>query len=171
MNVTIWLIVLCGAIFAATLIASLIFSFNGIWERMDSASSLAKRERIRLSQLGFLVVGKRTVVGGYQTFFGIAIGPQLWMRRRDFGIAFLAREGFPEDIAKQVEGQVLGKYRLRLSQDRDFLTGDFVPYRVEFSGKPPYVTAINEQTHVPRKYRRIESLFDEDIAAVSSSAK
>lgn len=171
MNVTIWLLLFCGAVFAATLITSLVFSFNGIWERMDSASPLAKRERIRLSQLGCFVIGKRLIVGGHQSFFGVAIGPQLWMRRRDFGVVSLTREGFPEDIAKQVEGQVLGKYRLQLSQDRDFLTGDFVPYRVEFSGKPPYITAINEQTPVPRKYRRIESLFDEDIAVVSSSAK
>jgi hypothetical protein len=167
MHVTFWLLVLCGSVFLVTLLSGLFYSFSGVWERMDNTSKIASRERIRLAQFGCFVLGKRVVVGGNQHFFGLAFGAHLWMRRRDYGLPFLTSEGFPPAVAKQVEGQIQARYQLQLSNDRNFLEGVFIPYRVEFSSEPPRVTAMHPQPSVPRKYRRIEMIMDSEIATVS----
>jgi len=171
MPVTIWLLIACGIVVIATFITGLVYSFSGVWERMDNSSKLAARERIRLMQFGCFVIGRRVVVGGVQHFVALALGPHLWMRRRDFGINYLASEGFPSEVASQIEGQVMARYRLELSDDHNFLDGVFVPFRVEFSSEPPRVTAMHAQRPVPRKYRRIEMIVEEKAVTVSSGVE
>jgi len=166
-----WILIACGAVFAATLVSNILWSFSGVWERMDNTSKIAARERIRLAQFGCLVLGKRVVVGGAQRFIGLAIGSHLWMRRRDYGLAFLSNEGFPKEVAQQIEGQVMARYRVKLSDDHNFLEGVFVPFRVEFSSEPPRVTAMHAQPSVPRKYRRTEMIVDEEVATAAPGAK
>jgi hypothetical protein len=167
MHIIYWLLVLLGLVFVASVVVRLLLKKTGVWERMDNASQIAARERIRLAQFGCFVMGTRVVVGGQQNFMGLAFGPHLWMRRRDFGLPFLTSEGFPEAVARQVEGQIMAGYRLQISGDRNFLEGVFVPYRVEFSSEPPRVTAMHAQPPVPRKYRRIETIVDKEVAGVS----
>lgn len=165
MDLIVWIILLCGILLFAMLLTSLFYSFSGVWERMDEVSPVVARERIRLAQFGPLVLGNCNVVGGQQSFFGFALGPALWLRRRDRGVPFLAREGFPEAIAKQVEGQIMARYRMRLASDRNFMNGIFIPYRVEFSLQPPRVTAMHAQAAVSRRYRRVELVLDKQVAA------
>lgn len=171
MPVTIWLLIAFGIVLVSAFITGLLYSFSGVWERMDNSSKLAARERIRLTQFGCFVMGRRVVVGGVQHFTALALGPYLWMRRRDYGINYLTSEGFPREVARHVEGHVIARYRLKLSDDHHFLDGVFVPFRVEFSSEPPRVTAMHPQPPVRRKYRRIEMILDKEVATASSGAK
>lgn len=168
MPIVVWLLLGCATLLLASLLLGSLFSFAGVWERMDNMSNFATRERIRLVQFGCVVLGKRTVVGGQQRFLGFAFGPALWLRRRDFGLAFLQNEGFPNGVAREVEGQVVAQYKLQLSQDHHFLEGVFVPFRIDFTAEPPAITAIKAQTPVPRKYRRIETIIDTKMAAATT---
>lgn len=171
MNPLFWLLILAATFILAAFLFSLVYAFGGIWERMDDLSKTATRERIKLAQFGFIVIGSRIVVGGQQSFFGFAFANTLWLRRRDKGMAFLTHEGFPEGVAKQVEGQVMARYRLHLSKDRQFINGVFIPYRVEFSADPPRVTAMHPQAPLPRKYRRLDLVVEKEVIAASTTAE
>ena len=165
-----WVLIAISALVFIVVVSSIIFSFAGVWERVDDSVQLSGRERIRLVQFIVFVLGKRVVAGGQQSFFGFAFGNTLWLRRRDRGILHLKHEGFPDEVAKQVEGQVMAQYRLHLSKDHNFLNGVFIPYRVEFSARPPRVTAMHPQPPVPRRYRRVELIVEPKLAAAASPA-
>lgn len=169
MHLVTWLFVgLLGLLLAIAFLSQFSCSFSGLWERIDSATPIARRERIRLAQFGFILLGTRKVVGGKQSFLGLAFGPFAWLRRRDYGIRFLGKEGFPEPIAKQVEGQVMAKYQLKLKCDQNLLEGSFIPYKVEFTIQPAQVTAMHPQDPLPRKYRRIETIVETEPAFTAS---
>jgi hypothetical protein len=84
-------------------------------------------------------------------------------------VVALKKEGFPEGVARKLDGSVLARYHLRLSGDHNFLHGRFKPYRVEFSLEPEQLTGVYAQPTVERHYRRIELVADREIAAASTS--
>jgi hypothetical protein len=137
---------------------SLLYSVSGTWERVGDVNAPGDlaRDRITLGQFGPIVVGRREVVGGYQSFFGFAFARTLWLKRRDYGVVSLAKQGFPEDIAKLIEGQVMVRLKLTLSPDKLFLNGQVKPYKVEFTRKPARVTAMLALEPTGRSYRRAE---------------
>ena len=99
------------------ILLALLFPIGGTWERVfESGQSIWDRERVVLKQFGFMITGEQVVSGGVQKFFGLALGPSIWLRRRDFG----------------AQGQVLLHLTLKLSPDRLFLKGYATPMRVEF---------------------------------------
>lgn len=138
-------------------ILGLMFPIRGTWERMtDSNQSIWNRERMVLKQFGMIVVGHQTVPGGAQKFFGFAFGPSVWLKRRDYGINALKQEGFPEPIAKLVQGKVLLYLNLKLSPDRLFLTGHATPMKVEYFEDGSGVKNIHPVEPITRSYRRSE---------------
>ena len=171
MDLMIWLLVIGGAFLAAMIASSLIYRFSGVWQRMDASSPHATREKIELTQFAFFVLGERVVVGGYQSFFGFALGPILWLRRRDFGILSLTHQGFPDTIARLVQGQLMAKYKLKLSDDGVMLSGSFTPYKVEFSTDPAKIKSISPQPKVQRQYRRVETIVEKEIAIATPQSE
>jgi len=168
-------------ILVAVLIISLIalwflinafFSFSGTWEReVKELTQLAEKERISLGQFGPFVVGRCELSGGYQTFSGLALGPKVWLKRRDYGVPLLIRHGFSREIAIDLEGQVLARLRLSLSGDRLDLIGYFIPYKVSFSHNPAKVLSITALEPQLRKYSKVQYLKNkvgqEAVAPVS----
>ena len=151
-------------------ILSLIFSVSGVWERIEkSGEGEAVRERITLGQFGPFIVGRRDLAGGHQTFFGLAFANRIWLRRRDFGVSILVKQGFPQEIARQLEGQVMVHLNLQLSHDRLFLNGVVVPYKVEFTHQPPRVTAMHALEPIARSYRRVELVSTKRVANATIS--
>ena len=152
-----WLIVLFTLLFLLVGLGFL-YPVSGVWERMEDEQdkNLYAKDQMTLAQLGPLVMGKQELASGRRSFLGLMFGPYLVMRRRDYGTSLLMKQGFPEPIAKQLEGQVMVRLRLKLSSDRLFLNGQYVPYKVEFNLEPPSVTSMHALKPVARNYRRVE---------------
>ncbi|MFZ9886070.1 MAG: hypothetical protein ACO3JL_01105 [Myxococcota bacterium] len=145
------------------LLTTLLFRVGGTWERVpdeDEVRSDARLERLTLGQLGPLVNGRRDVAGGHQEFSGVLLGRTLRLQRRDFGVQSLIAQGFPEPIARQLDGEVTARMTLRLVDSGTGLVGDFVPQKVEFTHRPPKITAAYFLTPQPRRYRRVIPLTD-----------
>lgn len=153
------LLVVLSLLFVLAMLSGLamLFSVSGTWERIPEAGDTdLGRERIVLAQMGPIVIGRRDLAGGYQSFFGYTFWGHLKLRRRDYGIRLLTRQGFPESIAKQLEGRVMLRFNLHLSSDKLFLQGVMIPYRVDFNHEPPEVTAMTALKALPRRYRRAD---------------
>ena len=149
--------VVVGALFMWGL-TSLLFRVSGTWERVLTDEEIAKgarRERVSLGQMGPLVMGRRDVPGGYQELSGFLVGRTLYLKRRDHGLAALRAQGFPEPVAKLLDGQVMAKLELRLTKGGTHLEGKFVPQKVEFTHQPPRVTTSYFLAPQPRAYRRV----------------
>ncbi len=145
------------AFLALGTVLSLIYPVGGTWERVSQGTqSIWDRERVVLKQFGLLIIGKQVLSGGYQKFFGIAFGPSIWLRRRDYGIQALKQEGFPEPIAKLLQGRVLLHLTLKLTSDRLFLKGYATPMKVEFYEDHSGIKSIHPVEPTPRTYRRAE---------------
>lgn len=145
----------------ALLILSSLLSFfypvGGTWERISEKNqSIWDRERAVLKQWGPLILGSQTVSGGIQKFFGFAFGPIVWLHRRDYGIQALINSGFPENIAKIVQGRVMLRMNLKLSADKLFLRGSATPFKVEFYPDSSEVKSIHTLEPTSRAYRRAE---------------
>lgn len=138
-----------------------LFSVSGVWEKEKEPERPQDRERLTLGQFGPFVVGRAEFNGGYQSYSGLALGPKVWLRRRDYGIPGLIRQGFPKEIAADVEGQVMAKLRLHLSSDRIYLVGYFLPYKVSFKQSPPQVLSMVALEPKKRRYRRVEYVHAE----------
>lgn len=134
-----------------------IFAVSGCWERESGTGSKAvEREMINLGQFGPFVVGRTELNGGYQSYSGVALGPWLWLKRRDYGVASLVRQGFPREVSVDVEGLVMAKLHLVLSADKLHLNGQFFPCKVAFSRVPPKVLSVKELEPQKRLYRKVE---------------
>lgn len=139
-----------------------VFSFfvriGGVWIQEFDDTKRRKRhdDEVELAQLGPWVTGRREVDGGVQEFSGFLIGRTVRLKRRDRGIDFLVQSGFPEAIARQVDGDVSARLVLTLVDGGTRLTGDFIPNKVEFTHQPPRITSIYALTPVSRSYRRVE---------------
>lgn len=135
-----------------------LFSFTGVWvKEADLVSEkISAHEQITLGQFGPFVVGRSELEGGYQSYSGLALGPKLWLRRRDYGISALVCQGFPAAIAADVEGQIMAKLRLNLGVHRTHMSGHFTPYKISFSYNPPKVTGVQLLPPKVRYYRRVE---------------
>lgn len=145
------------ALLSISTVLSLVYPIGGTWERMsDLNQSIWDRERVVLKEFGPFVFGTQTVSGGVQKFFGFAFGPFLWLHRRDYGIQALINSGFPEPIAKLVQGRVLLRMKLSLSSDRLFLNGHATPFKVEFYEDASGIKGVHTLDPTPRKYRRAE---------------
>ncbi len=118
--------------------------------------SIWDRERITLRQFAFIITGERDLPGGKQKFTGYALGPWVFLKRRDYGKQVLVQEGFPEHIASLIEGRVTLNLTLNLSSDRLFLKGYVRPYRIEFYEDGSGIKSAIIQDPVARSFRRSE---------------
>ncbi len=157
-------VIVCIVALLAWLGIGALFSIAGQWERYENIinDTGSTKETVTLGQFGPFIVGRREVSDGYQTYSGFIFGRHIRLKRRDFGLPHLMEQGFPEGVAKKLEGEVMGHLRLTLSSDRLFLEGEFVPYKIVFSHTPPKVTSILPQKPVKRRYKRV--LFIKDAA-------
>lgn len=136
---------------------SLVYPIAGTWERMaEQNQSIWNRERMILKQFGPLILGSQSISGGVQKFFGFAFGSSVWLHRRDYGIQALINEGFPEPIAKIIQGRVLLRMHLKLSSDRLFLKGRATPFKIEFYPDSAEIKSIHSLPATARDYRRAE---------------
>ncbi len=124
-----------------------------------------------LKQIGFIVFGSQTVHGGKQRFFGFAFGRKVWLKRRDYGIPALEQQGFPKEVAKLVQGRVLLKLHLKLSPDKLFLTGDALPYKIEFFEDGSGIKSVSEVSPTPRNYHRAELIPTGSVSQLTSVGK
>ena len=156
------LILLSGFVSLAVVwvLSSVLFRVTGTWERDLSVAereSGTSPERITLGQLGPLVTGRREVPGGYQELSGIAFGPVLRLNRRDHGVLALTKMGFPDAVAKKLDGEVMAKLELRL-RGGVLLEGTFTPQKVEFTHQPPKITKSYFLAAQPRRYRKLDAV-------------
>ena len=154
------LIVVAVIVLGVWLFLSVVFSVTGDWERLYSVEATRQgnisRDCVHLGQLGPLILGRSEQPGGYQTFFGVAFGPYVLLRRRDFGKRLLVNSGFPDDVCGQVEGRVMGYLWLKLGFENSLLEGNFSPYRFEFTHRPAAITGIFRMPGQRRVYKRSE---------------
>jgi hypothetical protein len=144
-------------------LSALLFRVGGTWERVLSDDEKAvgtHAERITLAQLGPLVKGRRDVVGGYQEFSGFVFGRSVRLTRRDHGASALAAQGFPDAVAKQLDGEVMAKMNMRLTEGGTHLAGEFLPQKVEFTHRPPRITDAYFLEAQTRRYRRVVPLAE-----------
>lgn len=147
-----------GGIAAVWFLSTLVFRVAGTWERVlsDEEEEQGKRgERLSLGQLGPLVKGRREVSGGYQEFSGLMLGRTLRLNRRDHGVKALLAQGFPDTIAKQLDGEVMARMTFKLTGGGAFLEGAFMPQKIEFTHQPPRITSAHFLDPQPRTYRRV----------------
>ncbi len=154
-----------GGLLLLGVLVTLIFNVSGTWERIPTDTELAEIaanpyktppcERIVLGQFGPLVTGRRDVPGGHQEFGGFMLFRTLLISRRDHGVQALVKQGFPDPIAKLLDGEIAGKLRLGLTGGGLLLEGKFTPQKVEFTHRPPKITAKFFLDPVPRRYRRM----------------
>lgn len=152
------LVTALAAAFALWVLAALVFRVSGTWERVltdEEKERGARPERITFSQTGPFITGRRDVTGGHQEFSGFLIGRTLKLKRRDHGVPALMAQGFPEPIAKLLDGEVMAKLDLRLTEGGTHLVGSFTPQKVEFTHRPPRVTSAYFLKPQPRSYRRV----------------
>lgn len=157
------------ALFILWFLLALFYSVSGTWQRCDKASEGSKKERLVLGQIGPFIAGRVETFGGHQVFWGYSLGPRVWLKRRDYGVAALMRQGFPKPIARDVEGQIMARYKLRLDADKFFLDGLFTPYKVSFTLKPPKVNAMQRLEPTKRTYRKVEFSTKKVIAKAQAS--
>jgi hypothetical protein len=148
------------ATFMLWILLSAVFRVGGIWERDLSTTEReagGSPERIVLGQLGPFVTGRREIPGGYQELSGILLGPVLRLNRRDHGVRSLTMLGFPEPVAKKLDGEVMAKLELRV-RGGVLLEGTFSPQKVEFTHQPPRITKAYFLPPSPRRYRRLDAV-------------
>jgi len=92
------------------------------------------------------------------------------MKRRDFGVKLLQRQGFPVAIAKRLEGQVLASLTLRQTSDRIFLHGHVTNFRIEFSTTPARIDKIQKLPPKPRSYRRVEAIAVKELVSLPGTS-
>ena len=65
--------------------------------------------------------------------------------------------GFPEPVARKLDGEVMAKLELRL-RGGVLLEGLFMPQKVEFTHQPPRITKSYFLAGQPRRYRRLDAV-------------
>ena len=148
-----------GAAAALWLVTAFAFRVAGTWERVLTDDEIAqgqRPERVELAQLGPVVTGRRDVPGGHQEYSGYMLGRTARLVRRDHGVESLTALGFPEAIAKQLDGEITARLKLRLVEGGLFMEGVFIPQKVEFTHRPAKVTKAYYLAPQRRRYRRVE---------------
>ncbi len=135
----------------AYLLRCIINNINGSWicQKEDGT------EVVQISQMGPFVKGICNRPDGKQIYSGRFNGSKLTLKRKDFGISYLVREGFPLEIAKQLEGTVMATMEFRLSKDKQSLVGTFHPQAIEFIQQPPKIKYRTTIKGVPRTWKRM----------------
>jgi hypothetical protein len=154
-----------GGIGSLWLFSTVVFRVSGTWERVPSEEGEEegrRGERLTLAQLGPFVKGRRDVSGGYQEFSGLVVGRRVRLTRRDHGVKALLSQGFPENIAKQLDGEVMARMTLKLKDGGAFLDGAFEPQKIEFTHQPPRITSAHFLAPQPRTYRRVIPVHGEE---------
>lgn len=113
---------------------------TGTWERVDEDVAPGRVERITLVQFGPFVRGRRMMKGGFQEYNGLLRGRSLAMTRADHGQQMITNQGFPPEVAREIDGSVTARLALTLSADRTVIHGTFTPQKIEFTYTPPKVT-------------------------------
>lgn len=152
-----------GVVAGAWLLSTLIWRVTGSWERVisdEERAEGARKERITFGQLGPFVTGRRDVKGGYQEYSGLLVGRSVTLTRRDHGVQALAAMGFPDGVAVKLDGEVMARLRLTLTDGGFHLEGTFEPQKVEFTHQPERVTGMFFLPGQRRKYRRVEPARD-----------
>jgi hypothetical protein len=126
---------------------------SGTWDRVDEGLRSGDAERITLIQFGPFVRGRRLVDGGFQEFNGILNGRTMSLTRRDHGEELIVRQGFPKELADQIDGTVTARLRLTLSADGLAIFGEFTPQKIEFTYRPPQITGRHYLDPSYRRYR------------------
>lgn len=143
---------------------------SGTWERVDEGLRPGQSEVISLVQFGPFVRGRRMMPGGFQEYTGVLRGRTIFMSRRDHGEPFIVGQGFPRELASDIDGTVTAKLRLTLSADGSAIFGTFTPQKIEFTYKPPAITRryFLEPSH--RRYRLVSrEITDEPRAQPDAS--
>lgn len=99
---------------------------HGIYRRTD----VEEEEYLELVQFGPIISGKRNVDGGNQLYSGFQTFWWLKLKRRDYGLPALIAQGFPEIIAKKINGTITA--RLKLSRSGRVLRGTLIPQKILF---------------------------------------
>jgi hypothetical protein len=146
MNPQMVTLIVFGSAIVLWLLAPLMFGVAGIWARVDGD------EKLELAQLGPLVTGRRAIEGGHQEYSGIAVGPWVWLTRRDVGVDALEAMGFPRPIAAKLDGEVMAKLSVR--RVGDDLRVQFTPRKFDFTHQPPRITGSSFLASQQRLYRR-----------------
>lgn len=158
--------VLALAGFLAVL-SSLIWNVSGTWERVpdESLPKGVRPERLKLGQFGPFVRGRRDVPGGWQEYAGTMWGRSLKLTRRDFGVDNLKRQNFPDVLAQKLSGDVFAELKLELTDGGLSLEGTFMPQKIDFLLAPPRITARYWLPEVPRIYRLVSPVEDDETAS------
>ncbi len=166
-----------GGLVLLLLVLSQFNNVSGTWERIPSQEEQQDYEsrglpvphdRVVLGQFGPFVTGRRDLAGGYQAFGGFAFLGKVQLSRRDYGLRSLMQQGFPESIAKSLDGEITAKLRLRLTMGGELLDGYFIPFKVEFTHQPARITRVYPLNERRRRYRK---LAVEEIAELEQSAQ
>ncbi len=128
------------ALFLGWMLWGFLTPVTGTWERVDEDVAPGRVERITLVQFGPFVRGRRMMKGGFQEYNGLLRGRSLAMTRADHGHQMITNQGFPPEVAKEIDGSVTARLTLTLSADRTVIHGTFAPQKIEFTYTPPKVT-------------------------------
>jgi len=128
----------------------ILFPVHGIWRR-DNSQRNSEDEFIEIEQFGPIVSGKRSVDGGNHLYSGFQTFIFVWLKRRDYGIPALIAQGFPESIAKKINGSITARLRVRRA-GRKLLVGTFRPQRILFDEESTRVMSRNYDAASPRRF-------------------
>jgi len=140
-------------------IATVIFAIVLIWVLFPfffPISGIYKRdvddEYIQFEQFGPIVTGKRNVDGGNQLYSGFQNFIWLSLKRRDYGLPALIAQGFPEVIAKKLNGSIVAQMKLRRRGKE--LVGSFIPQKILFDESSIRILSRHYQPASLRHYAR-----------------
>jgi hypothetical protein len=149
-DVAVYVVVGGGAFLAAWVLYASLHPVEGVWRRED-----APEELVLFEQFGPFVTGKRNVEGGNHQYSGVMTFSRLKLSRRDFGIPHLISVGFPESIAKKINGSVMASITLHLAS-ANRLEGLFSPQKILFDEPSVRVMSRDYQMPVARNYVRTD---------------
>lgn len=135
-------------------------SIRGVWVQEDGDGWL----EIMLEQKGPFVTGRCYVEGGHYEYSGIWTGGNTRLSRRDFGPQLLLSKGFPELIAPKLEGSVMAKFSMRLT-DPDTLNGFFYPQEIKWNKGKTHVESRRLVDPKWRTWLRRESVAAQRLIA------
>lgn len=155
-----WHLILIGILLMAAfwVVRGFMVRITGTWERVDEGLRPGQVERITLVQFGPFVRGRRMMKGGFQEYTGLLSGRGMAMTRRDHGQEMIIGQGFPKEVATDIDGTVTAKLRLTLSADGSAIFGTFTPQKIEFTYKPP---AITRRAYLEPSFRRYKLISRE----------
>jgi hypothetical protein len=67
----------------------------------------------------------------------------------------IVQQGFPEEVARAIDGTVTARLHLVLAPDGQSMSGDFTPQKIEFTYDPPKMMKRSFLRPSPRRYRLV----------------